>query len=834
VLTKTLLTFGLVLTLVGGHYSAKVYSTLRPDLEQLLPANATSVLDLQATSQRLASIESLVVVIESHDTAASKRFVDEFAAKIKKSPRGIHAGVEYRVSEELKFFRDRMGLYMDLNDLRTLRRQIELRLDYERELFNPLHIFDEQELPVPHFNIERFVKHLGSSVNAYAHFPDGYYASVDERVRLVLLALPSSSSALTAAKRLRTYTDEVISGLSPTSYASDLKVNFSGGAQNMIDEQEALLDDVAISTIVVTILVSALLLMYFRSILATLALLFCVQIGTVATFGLCYFLIDKLNANSAFLGSIVIGNGLNFGVILLARYLEERRLHRSHNSSITLAVQVTTQATWTAALAAGVAYGSLMLTDFRGFRQFGLIGLIGMIFCWVATFLFLPPVLEIIEKWKPASKQGALPSWIKPARETRLTLLTRLIGNHPRSVLSLSVVLTALSLAMLTKVSPDLIEADLSKLRSQKSLETGSGFYSKKVDLVLKRYLTPIVVLTPRAADATRLAKRLRQQQRLEGSKSLIASVQTLGDFVPEKQAAKIAELRKIKRVLGPRDMSMLPDSQRQLAISLLNNASFAEVRTKDLPDLIRRRFREQNGIEGRMVVIEPPAGSRIRERENLFAFVSTLRKLVSDTAPASPIAGTLPLTTDLLSSIQRDGPHATLLAFVAVSLVVTLFFRNLAMTTLALTSLLFGVLWLSGAVIASGQKINFLNFVALPITFGIGVDYGVNVIQRYFQEGRVDILRTIRHTGSAVAVCSMTTIIGYGSLLLAQNQAFQSFGHLAILGEIACLMAAIIFLPSVLVLAESKKKLSHPDRSRRIRPDRHNRERDKHRPRSA
>ena len=28
--------------------------------------------------------------------------------------------------------------------------------------------------------------------------------------------------------------------------------------------------------------------------------------------------------------------------------------------------------------------------------------------------------------------------------------------------------------------------------------------------------------------------------------------------------------------------------------------------------------------------------------------------------------------------------------------------------------------------------RLNFLNFIALPITFGIGVDYAVNVVQRY------------------------------------------------------------------------------------------------------
>src|SRR5690606_21215749 len=95
--------------------------------------------------------------------------------------------------------------------------------------------------------------------------------------------------------------------------------------------------------------------------------------------------------------------------------------------------------------------------------------------------------------------------------------------------------------------------------------------------------------------------------------------------------------------------------------------------------------------------------------------------------------------------------------------------------------------------------KINFLNFIALPITFGIGVDYGVNIFERYRQEKDMSIGRVVRETGGAVGLCALTTLLGYGSLLIAQNQAFVSFGLLAVLGEIACVVAAIVTLPAFL-----------------------------------
>jgi predicted RND superfamily exporter protein len=109
------------------------------------------------------------------------------------------------------------------------------------------------------------------------------------------------------------------------------------------------------------------------------------------------------------------------------------------------------------------------------------------------------------------------------------------------------------------------------------------------------------------------------------------------------------------------------------------------------------------------------------------------------------------------------------------------------------------------------GVRTNFLNFIALPITFGIGVDYGINIYLRYRLEGRGRVGRAVRATGGAVALCSLTTIIGYAALLVADNQALRSFGEMAILGEVACLSAAIVGMPAFLVWRERRARLERP-----------------------
>jgi len=160
-----------------------------------------------------------------------------------------------------------------------------------------------------------------------------------------------------------------------------------------------------------------------------------------------------------------------------------------------------------------------------------------------------------------------------------------------------------------------------------------------------------------------------------------------------------------------------------------------------------------------------------------------------------------------MLRSISHDGPLATEVAFAGVALLVAILFSNLRSIVLVLTSLLTGMLWMGGAAASLGLRLNFLNFVALPITLGIGVDYAVNVMTRYVQDGERDMRGAIQSTGGAVALCSLTTIIGYSSLLLAKNRALFLFGLIAVLGEIACLSAAVVALPAWLILTRTARR---------------------------
>ncbi|RYZ60717.1 MAG: hypothetical protein EOP09_20850, partial [Proteobacteria bacterium] len=306
----------------------------------------------------------------------------------------------------------------------------------------------------------------------------------------------------------------------------DLEIRYAGGVQNTIEEQAALVADLELSTIVTMVIVSLAMWVFFRALRASFALILALLMGTFWTFGISYFTIGYLNANSAFLGSIVIGNGINFPIILLARYLEERRNEKSHADALDISMSQTAIPTITAALAAGLAYGSLALTGFRGFKQFGIIGLFGMVLCWISAYTVMPALLTLFDRWRSLKPKRAAPkAYIAGS-------IAYLVQHHARTIAIISLAITVVAALSVTRYSKKIIETDLSKLRNKESIEHGSGFYSKYVDEVFQRYLSPMVILPHNHGDAVKIADILRKKKETEGKDSLIANVQMIDDFI--------------------------------------------------------------------------------------------------------------------------------------------------------------------------------------------------------------------------------------------------------------------------------------------------------------
>jgi predicted RND superfamily exporter protein len=105
-----------------------------------------------------------------------------------------------------------------------------------------------------------------------------------------------------------------------------------------------------------------------------------------------------------------------------------------------------------------------------------------------------------------------------------------------------------------------------------------------------------------------------------------------------------------------------------------------------------------------------------------------------------------------------------------------------------------------------AGLSVHFLDLIALPITIGIGIDYAVNLAVRDRQEGSRGPAHLMTTTGSAVLMCSYTTSVGYSTLMLSANGGIRAFGLAALLGEVACIVMALVVAPAWLSLLRERR----------------------------
>jgi len=228
-----------------------------------------------------------------------------------------------------------------------------------------------------------------------------------------------------------------------------------------------------------------------------------------------------------------------------------------------------------------------------------------------------------------------------------------------------------------------------------------------------------------------------------------------------------------------------------------------------DVPDRLTRAFVEKDGQRGRIVLVFPTLSTDSSNGRAQIQHARTVRETAHRVDKDALIAGQIVLTTDIVQAITEDGRFTAVLSFLAVALLTIVVMRSLRDGAWVLASLALGVLWGAGALQALSLKLNFVNFAVLPITFGIGVDYAVNLYQRYRQTCSVE--EALASSGGAVALCSVTTMIGYATLVTADNQAIQSFGLTAVIGEITCLTAALFALPAVISLRDRRRTASLP-----------------------
>jgi predicted RND superfamily exporter protein len=799
---------------------------IRSSFEELLPSDVPSVAHVKELVRRVGGDGTVLVVIEVLDPAGGLQHAEDLARELAQEyldfgPSTIRA-VEWNMDRIKKWYADFWPLFLSLVDLEKARDTIRTERAKAKARANPLllHLDEDEKAPAPSLSPEA-VPWLDPKQplprekveQRFARYRDGYLVHPDGRSLTILVRPTGTALGVHEARHLLDQMRQVADGHQDELQRYHLRVGFGGTFPLFVAEYESILNDVKNTALITIALVLGSLFLFYRDLRSTFAL-FTAIIGAVAlTFGLTRLVIGYLNTQTAFLGAIVVGNGINYGLIYLARVNQLRRAGTALEPACMDGARTSARATLVASAASSVSFGVLVVAANRGFRHFGFIGGIGMLMCWLFTFALVPALLTAFERVRPV-RATAVPT---PSRTEVPGFLRRLFAA-PKTIALVFASLTAISAAAFLRQLPTALERNLNNLTNDLGREKQLVEDNDRAQSSLGKSVAGAIALLPSRAAADEFCDVIRQRAAQVRWANLLEGCDTISSVVPRFQSEKLALIGEIERMISDLVLESLPADQAARLREVKGQLASQRILTlAEAPPNMVDRFRERDGTVGRIATITAKPDAKLEFGPNLNNFAAAVRN-VPVQGRLFDAAGENVVFADLLENIAREGPLTTFLSLVGVCLLVVALFRSARASVLVIVTLITGVILMGGVAVALRLKINFFNFIVFPITFGIAVDYGANVVARV-RERKGNVLASLVEVGPAVALCSWTSIIGYSSLLHAANRALKSFGWYAVIGEVTSILSALILLPALRLIVPARVIVPAPDHSQDYPP---------------
>ncbi|MCG2826578.1 MAG: efflux RND transporter permease subunit, partial [Thermoplasmatales archaeon] len=166
-------------------------------------------------------------------------------------------------------------------------------------------------------------------------------------------------------------------------------------------------------------------------------------------------------------------------------------------------------------------------------------------------------------------------------------------------------------------------------------------------------------------------------------------------------------------------------------------------------------------------------------------------------------VTGPVVITITTIDAIQESQIYSTIISVVLAGVVLIIVYRKILLGIIALLPVILASVWILGTMHILGFSLNVLTVTVTALTIGLGVDYSIHIVERYREEKKKNaetaVQSALHHSGSALLISAVTTIFGFGVLMLSPIPAIQQFGMLTSLTIAYCLLASVLVLPVLL-----------------------------------
>ena len=602
------------------------------------------------------------------------------------------------------------------------------------------------------------------------------------------------------------------------------RVRETGPVPIAIEEYSTVQDGAIVNGIGTILVVLVILWLALHSAKIIFAVFLNLFIGLSITTAVGLWLVGSLNLLSIAFAVLFVGLGVDFGIQFSVRYRSERFKNDNLVQALEEGARRSAVPLSLAAMATAAGFLCFLPTDYKGISELGEIAGAGMVIAFLSSITVLPAILRLINP----------PGELEPVGYAFLAPVDQFLEDHRIAIVAGTIAIAVAGLPLLYFMKFDFNPMNL---RNPKA-ESIATFLDLRKDP--NTGANAVNVLTHSDEDAKKIKAKLEKLPE-------VLRVQSIDDFVPEDQPAKLKLIAAGAKVLGPalnpdsidaaptdaENVDSLKSSVESLRRTAGNDTGPGAVASKRLADALEKlansdeatRNKAQaifvdplkitleqlkNAMQAQPITMEnlPPVLLNAWKAKDGLMRVEVLpkgdpndndnlRRFASAVLAAEPTAIGGPV------SILKSGDtivaafiHAGIYALLVIGILLWITLGRFVDVLMTLVPLL-----VAGAVtmeicVLIGLPLNFANIVALPLLLGIGVAFKIYYIVAW-RSGRTKLLQS--SLTRAIFFSALTTATAFGSLWLSSHPGTSSMGKLLALSLVTTLAAVLLFQPALM-----------------------------------
>lgn len=794
---------------------------INSDIIDVLPANNKSIAQFKDFIEKYGTMDNIAIIIESEGNRIYEQIdlIENLAKRLTEST--LIAYVDYSpLKFKGDFFLKHFPLFLDENGLNQLEKRltpigIERQIKQHRQkLLSPISTpLDYDLIARDPLNLSDVVKDclIKSHRNDRLDLSTGYYFTTDYSTAFIFAKPKGKSRDMAFVKKLRKdLNTSILLAMKESGNPSGVKIGLTGGYILSEDVRQIIRHDIISSTTLSVFLIALLIWSVYGVRARILAIIGFVMLTSLAmTFAFAHLAFGSLNIVTSIVAAVLIGLYVDYSIHTVKRFSYELRSHNNPLLALEATLTKTGAAIIISATTTSLSFFSILVTRFKGLYELGIVSGIGVILCLISTLFLMNSMLVWI------SKSGIQNIKYGKKVSSEVEIFTNFIIKNHRYIILLSMVLVCsagygISTLRFDNNPDNLNPKDCPAITVGNKINEKLGGKGVPLNIVVKA--KDEEELTS-AFDT--LEKSLSQWER----DGLIGGYNSLGMFIPTP-SAQLARINKLKEFRGEKGLQLdviektLTNALKENnfvyengyihkylngIINAVNNAEFIrlnEIETISIP-MVNHFFNKDN----LSIAAYLYPTNTLWDKQTIDA----VQEYIKSKGTNWILIGNPILFREIKSSVIRSSTLATLLALLFNFIIIYLYFRKMLHVMLVLLPVTLGSILTVGIMGYTNTPFNYINVGTIALIFGFGVDYGIYVMQAYIREDKMDISNAFQISGKNVVMCAATTVAGCGSLMTAKFTGIASIGPVLSLGAITCAFSALIILPAIIYLCESR-----------------------------